>query len=450
MKKVLVTMCVMALAIALSAPAFAGSYTGGPDFKMRGWMKVEGTTADNMDFNEDAADGRSYAYSRFRYWLDTSFDKKYGGTMGWEYDYTWGTSPGYATKSNAGDGAYGNDNAGTGELKHAYVWFLIPGTKIKTTGGLQSHVVDPDVMMFGSNTDWWSWRFDIPLGKMGKVTAAWLKQSEGVSTNNNDDADYYYVNLNLGFSKAFRLGFYEVLLISQGTDGSVTQATAGGSQIDGGYIDWVGVHLAYTPGAFYLNFHGNYMTGELDENDSTLGAAAGESISISGYALLMRLGMKMKSGLRIGLRSWYFTGEDDDATKITRWLDPDAFFCPTEIAYTGGRFWSTSSGAPGAGTPGGTYAVGPEGFIPFTKQLSLMPSIYWINWTDADNDNRAFFGDDSSIGYEIDLLLTYKPYKKLEMNFLVAYLLAGSGVDSAANADGDNAYEIGYRVLYTF
>ncbi|NIO61532.1 MAG: hypothetical protein GTO35_02690 [Gammaproteobacteria bacterium] len=79
-----------------------------------------------------------------------------------------------------------------------------------------------------------------------------------------------------------------------------------------------------------------------------------------------------------------------------------------------------------------------------------MPSIYWINWTDSDNDNRVSPRDESSIGYEINLLLTYKPYPRLEMNALAAYLLAGDGVAPTATEDADNAYEFGYRVLYTF
>ncbi|NIO61533.1 MAG: hypothetical protein GTO35_02695, partial [Gammaproteobacteria bacterium] len=80
------------------------------------------------------------------------------------------------------------------------------------------------------------------------------------------------------------------------------------------------------------------MNGNLDENESTLGQARGDSIGISGYAFLAKVGVKLQNGFRIGLRGWYFTGEGDDLTEIKRWLDPDAFFPPSEIAYTGARF----------------------------------------------------------------------------------------------------------------
>jgi hypothetical protein len=330
---------------------------------------------------------------------------------------------------------------------------LIPNTKIKATAGLSGHVIDPDLIMFGTSPDFWSWRFDIPLGKMGSLTAAWLKHAEGSTTAASDDADHYYVSLKLGLSKVFNLGFYSNYLNAQSnasvkSDGSAEPVTLGGQQIAKGYVWWNGLYISWTPGMFYLDAHGNIMVGETEP--------AAVKIDLNAYAFLFKLGLKWDSGLRVGLRGWYFTGNDStDADKNSNWLDPTAFFCPTEIFYTGARFWTTGS-TPGSGNPGNTNAIGVDAFIPFGKTLNLMPGVYWVNWTEDDpayNNNVGPNIKESPLGIEIDVLLNWrpiKPVKNLVFNFLAAYVIADKGLDPSATKSSDDSYELAYRVLYTF
>jgi hypothetical protein len=413
MRKVLMLFLAAALVLAFSWPAqAAGKYLGAPDFKFRGWYAAWGTTNHNvLDFDDDIHDRGNFVFTRFRWWFDTSFEGKYGGTIGFEYNWFWGqdaASTAYVDTLNAMvintgfQGGHGDDLVDIERLRHAYFWFMVPHTPVKMTVGLQSMIIEPDIIMHGSNAVWWGIRGDVPIIKgLLNVSVAWMKQDEGANdpfalgtvdarVQNSDDSDYWWINITGALAKWLTYGTYHEWLHVRHNGYTSLDAGAGFRGL-GAFSDWAlatglpranldafegdyfwhGLHLSARFPWWYARLHGNYFWGDMEDRYASL------DVEPSGWAFVGRAGLTF-GPFEIGLKGWYFSGNDSDKDDPTdpewdRWASPDAFFTggAMEILYTGARQWAFGGGYVSSGVPGGSAFLGLESDWQVTKKLLL-------------------------------------------------------------------------------
>jgi hypothetical protein len=520
MRKVLTLFFAAVLVLAFSWPVqAAGKYLGAPDFKFRGWWAMWGWSNDNVvDFDDDRHDHNRAVYQRFRWWFDASFDGKYGGTFGMEMNWIWGVDAGENTIFRSGLGAledgdnfpqvdpgwpgvFGDDQVDINRLRHAYIWFMVPQTPLKVTVGLQSFILEPDIIMHGSNAVWFGVRADMPIIKgLLNVSAGWMKQDEGAGlAQNSDDSDYYFVNFTGALAKWLSYGFYHQWLHVRENGFTALDAPVYGNWRNGaGFHDvrqsflgthgdylWHGLHMSARFPWFYARLHGNVFWGDKDDDRIIFDLDRGQwrrapEDDPFGYAFVGRAGVTL-GPFEIGLKGWYFSGNDEvdalvdlnngglaDARRYddwNRWSSPDAFFAPFEIMYLGGRQWAQGNSMYVNG-PGGSAALCLESDWQVTKKL-LLDLLAGYIWATEKEDkpfqrhlsripNTALYNenDDLGLGFEVDLRATYKIYDHLSLDLVFAYLFADDGLDFADGEGGfeesDDAYELFWRLLYTF
>ena len=488
-KAFLVLICGCAIGLAFALPGQAedvGKYLGKADFNFRGWYMMIGNRSENIfDFEDTHAreDRAEWVFSRFRWWMDASFEGKYGGTIGLEWNWFWGQDASSAfynpathtitfTRGWRGAG-HGADLTDQGRMKHAYVWFLVPNTPVKVTGGLQTFAIDPDYLMWGTQGDWWGVRVDTPVIKdILNLTVGWLKQDEGSDRLGNlrplatkdpsDDTDAAYVLLTGNLLKWLNFGFYNKWqhVGKHGYDsfdpGEITLPVLGGrGNLDAGAGDyvWHGLWIDANPGIFYSRFHFNYFWGDMKDDHFN-------DVDPRGWAFVGRAGVKL-GPFSVGLRGWYFTGNDDDYNRATRTGDwkrwtggNDTFFAPFEIFYMGERQWQYASGM--SQNPGGTAALCLESSWQATKKLSFHFLGGYIWFTEKYDKFALTDNGKKGAGFEADLRATYKIYDNLSLDLVGAYFIADKGLDHFSVADptrrvgADDAYEVFWRLVFEF
>lgn len=515
MRKSLTILFAAALVLAFTLPVQAqqqapavGKYLGAPDFNVRGLFRAAGTSSDNVfDFDDDIHDARRLIWSQWRWWFDTSFEGKYGGTMGLEWNWFWGVDAGsvggqFPALTLPGGTARGQDSGEVPpnllRMKHAYVWFMVPGTPVKVTAGLQNWTIDPDLLMFAYQGDGWGIRADFPIIKgVLNATLGWIKWDEGrdifnsayggvtglavglTQNRDSDDSTFYLINLTGALAKWFTFGTYHVWL-HVGDNGSTrldwggwnfhapnvnTFAGLGGRRpfdaMSGDYF-WHGFHVSVNPGIFYSRLHFNYFWGNQDRrmNYNLLVPAQEEGdMDPSGWALIGRFGIR-PGPWSVGIKGWYFSGNDNDAfdpvnPEWDRWSSPDGYFAPFEIFYTGLRGAAINLNANYVMNPGGSAGLALEADWQVTKKL-LLDLIAGYIWATEEWD-KPFLTTlaDKGMGWEVDLRATYKIYSNLSLDLVGAYFVADSGLDhfnplTGVIKSGDNAYELFWRIAYDF
>lgn len=508
----------VALVLAFSVPGQAqdvGKYLGKADFNIRGDYWIAGGANDNnFDFDDDTHDARRYLYQRFRWWIDTSIEGKYGGTFGFEHDWIWGSnigSAGVTSNTAVGDVARGDDLNNT-KLKHAYIWFLIPGTPVKVTAGLQGFGgLEPNNIMYARD-DYFGVRLDAPIIKnVLNVSGWWIKLNEGEGSiltgstaspvnlhdfyggayhGDRDDADLYLINVSGALTKWFRFGQYNQWVhVAEGGQHWLDFASnssrqlggrAGAQMIAGDYL-WHGLWIAIEPtiGSLpvYFRAHGNYFWGRTREgNDDVPALPAGYApvLDPSGWAVLAHAGVK-PGPFDIGVRFAWFSGLDleDLATdgKWKGWSSVDAFHGQFELFEGGYKSWSQGWSTYTAAPRGHAY-LALDATWQTTKQLSLnlLAGYIWsTNWKDKPFASlfkpNGDWNKSKELGWEVDLTATYKIYPNLTLDLIGAYFFAGKGLDhvglagapgaattSWSNLPGgaDDAWELFWRLRYVF
>lgn len=500
--------CALVLAFALPGQAQnVGKYLGKADFNIRGDYWIAGGSNDNnFDFDDDIHDARRYVYQRFRWWIDTNIEGKYGGTFGFEHDWIWGsnvTQTGTTSNTAVGDVARGDDLNNT-KLKHAYIWFLIPGTPVKVTAGLQGFGgLEPNNIMYARD-DYFGVRLDAPIIKnVLNVSGWWIKLNEGEGSiltgstaspvnlhdffggayhGDRDDADLYLINVSGALTKWFRFGQYNQWVhVAEGGQhwldfGARTPQLGGryGAQMIAGDYLWHGLWIAIEPtiGSLpvYFRAHGNYFWGQTDEGDDDVPATPGGYLPVldpSGWAVLAHAGIK-PGPFDIGVRFAWFSGLDLEDLETDGewkgWSNVDAFHGQFEIFEGGYRSWS-QGWSTFTSAPRGHAYLALDATWQTTKQLSLNLLAGYIWSTNAwDKPVGALFepsGDwnrSKDLGWEIDLTATYKIYPNLTLDLLGAYFIAGEGLDHnlalgeglAARGGADDAWELFWRLRYVF
>jgi hypothetical protein len=550
MKRLLTLFFAGVLVIAFTLPVqAAGSYLGAPDFKFRMWLMNQGRNDDNVfDFEDERHDAHRHVYQRFRWWLDTSFEGKYGGTIGFQYDWIYGRdaysaskggSPGligtaFAPTVSLGSGGHGGrwgvqgDRTGgitvpSGDMavQDAYVWGFIPGTEVKMTLGLQGPIWDPDGFMFGTIGRYWGIRLDTPLIKgMLNLSAMWIKHDEGSPgptedswhgsgfgggpDRDSEDVDMLGVRISgTPLADWLDLGTYH-WWAHVGGNGLLFMADRipdfpdamlgrqGYAGLEGDYF-WHGFTASGTPwDMIYARVHLNYWHGSPDRSvNQVTGLVTEQDDDPDGFAVFGRAGVDVGGGLRVGIRGWYFSGNDDDWVDYENvassgaatgdpdyggWTAPDTYFWSGfELFYSGPRGWGTWDYQYSV-APRGTWAICLESDWQVTKRLLLDLLAGGIWYTDENDKHRTTmlnaagaanfaagnpagagnFNDEKFAGFEIDLRATYKVYDNLTLDLIGAYFITGDAMDSA-NQDvaddfwkADDAYELFWRLVYSF
>jgi hypothetical protein len=478
-----------ALILAFSVPGQAqdvGKYLGKADFNIRGDYWIAGGSNDNnFDFDDDIHDARRYLYQRFRWWLDTSFEGKYGATFGFEHDWIWGsnvTQTGYGPNAGVNDPARGDDLNNT-KLKHAYIWFLIPGTPVKVQAGLQGFGgLDPNNIMYARD-DYFGVRLDAPIIKnVLNVSGWWIKLNEGEGSiltgstaspynlydldptrnyhGDRDDADLYLIDIKGSLTKWFRFGTYHQWVhVAEGGQHWLDFASNASRQLGGrwgarmiaGDYLWHGLHFAIEPTIgglpVYFRAHGNYFWGMTDEGDNDVPAPVAGYVDVvdpRGWAVLAHAGVK-PGPFDIGVRFAWFSGADPTKRRWHGWSSVDAFHGQFELFEGGYKSWS-QGWSTYTGAPRGHAYVALDATWQATKQLALNLLAGYI-WATDDMDKpfaalikpNGNFNDSKELGWEIDLTATYKIYPNLTLDLIGAYFFAGKGLDhnfAAARAAG--------------
>jgi hypothetical protein len=481
--------CALVLAFALPGQAQdVGKYLGKADFNIRGDYWISGGSNDNMfDFDDETHDARRYLYQRFRWWIDTNIEGKYGGTFGFEHDWIWGsnaTQTGAKDNTAVGDVARGDDLNNT-KLKHAYIWFLIPGTPVKVTAGLQGFGgLEPNNIMYARD-DFFGVRLDAPIiQNVLNVSGWWIKLNEGEGSiltgstaspvnlfdtfpenkyhGDRDDADLYLINVSGALTKWFRFGQYNQWVhVAEGGEhwldfASLTTRQLGGRwgarMIAGDYL-WHGLWIAIEPtiGSLpvYFRAHGNYFWGRTDEGDDDVPASQkattvtlidkngaklpvvvspyGDVVDPRAWAVLAHAGIK-PGPFDIGVRFAWFQGADD-ITLGTTVVDKKPF---TTMQTNGARWngWSSVDA--------------------FHGQFELFEGGYkswqqgWSTYTGAPR-GHAYVALDA----------TWQTTKQLSLNLLGGYIWATNWQDKPfaalwkPNGNWNKSKELGWEVDLT-
>jgi len=475
MRKTLTLLFAAALVVVFALPAGAqqaqsalGKYIGAADFNVRGFSRFAGSVNNNQyDFDDDSADNHNYWWTRNRWFFDSSMEGKYGATLGFEWSAFWGQD----LKSMAG--SFGNPdypqtlqggvNSGRGEnlgdtlpnnwrLRAAYLWFFVPGSEVKVTGGLQSISLDPDNIMFANNEMYYGIRADMPIIKgVLNLSTGWLKQDMGKGFLANDSAgapiaftgsqmsrslapylgdqqnDMYFFNLTGSLNKWFNFGTYMLynnVREDGGTflDTSNPDSALGGRPqfwaLDGNYF-WNGAYIQLNPGIFYLSLHGNYFYADQKKYAKyTYGISAKQpkgaltatatpaegDMDPSGWAFIGRIGLRPPGPFRFTINGFWFSGNDDDVfdpdhPEWSRWSTPDGNFggYGQEVLFQTG-FFPQGGGTSQGYSPGGMAGISWQLVYQATKKLQLEHNLGYFWFTSADdkwrltNPNVAFIG----------------------------------------------------------
>lgn len=338
MKKWLVVVMAVALAMAMTVPASAE-----PNLSVTGEYTVSGWHADGVQSQNSGAlttddnDKRDYVYQRFR--VQPKFKASDNVSANLRFDFAegiWGQDQGFTT-ARAKTGSYGDI-----QVDRAYV--DVDTTWLKIRAGLQFFPLG-QTQVFRDNQP--GLQFDIKTGSPFSVRLGWIKVNEGGDLSDETDAvkdtDRYLVDL--GFKSDM---FYASLFGAAQTDSGVDEAA-------GNYEDepWVaGLRFKTDLGA--LAIHGELAQFGGDNGNNT--DYAGTQFNVNGM-------MKLGDNLKLGLDLIYSTAEDGGDEKLTYMGNP---FAAYDVRLGGSMGWDTmtygrangflfSSTPPGGPLPGDVF-----------------------------------------------------------------------------------------------
>lgn len=400
----------------------------------------------------------------------------------------------FASNPNASNRWSNKDTNYGVHIDIGYLEFLFPNTPVKARVGRMYYGLGNKIIL-DSNFD--GIQLDVATGA-GTLGLGWAKVSEGVdglSDNDNsdtggadaEDADLLMASFDgKAMNGALGWGVYGMYYNDRG-DGDLTTYMPNGIDYfrarftpNVSTLGVVGVKANYANADVGLKLQGefDYLTGTDDVANTTSGANQLLDINngdLSGYNLYLNasktLGPKADLGFVFGRGS----GDDDYGSgegNINR-LKTMGFFYITEV-------WEESIMPDEEGiTPQGLGAPNTRGYRELENTTILQGNLTfrpipkwrahaaysWIQatepirgWADANADgviSPAEFTDESSsdIGSEIDFLIGYKPYTRLDLVLRGGYMLAGDASQLLINgntANDENPWELKAMVTFSF
>jgi hypothetical protein len=423
MRKILLTLFALALVVAFTAPAYAA------DFKLTGFYRIRGFSANNLDKDDDTDDSSQGLDALIRPRFNTSVD---GGKIKAIWEIDWYENDGSAN-ANAVLGHNGGGRVGVGTNRWM-VDFAIPGSAFRARFG-RTDYTSPDKEIFDSAGA--SRKPGIALyGKLSKnmslsmfMFRAGASGSGGKVGAADENKDSYYAALGIKASPTVTLTPW----VAMHRDGL------------GKSLSYVALHAKAKVGIFGLSATGVSVGGDTTNK-------AGDVMDASGWAFLVRsaasLGkMKLMANLTMlsgddnmgdneeGNFSNLFPNGGDIASGVLISGRGNIFFVDANERIAGNQSNGKLNKTNGAviGELGLSYKV--------SKTFSMGAGIYVYNSAEADAD-----GDDN-FGTEFDVGMSWKIYSNLEMRAGFAYLAAG---DYGADNDQDDSWFTAVSLRHIF
>lgn len=447
MKKFIVILAALAVAVAFAAPAMA-------DVKLtsKGYMDVTGIYVKSNILDDSATheNEASNAYYQMEMLIDPVLhinDKVRIHARITVMNRTWNGSDVYA---NSAAGAYAGDYRAWSTGGHDFWWEYLYMSFPLATGTLYVGRMGGGTWAYAwqdyeDNRDRVKW-----IGKVGHVTIAalWEKLSEGdggafINTapaagdnfdENSSDVDAYALGAVVPFSKAviYRPLIYFIKYQDP------TSANGGNGEE---YIFMNGIGLNF--GVFKLDAEINYRWGT---RENWLGTGSDlDRAQLSGWAE----GTFMAGPAEIGLGIFYLEGEDSNDTgtgneRATLWgVQPE--FQPTLLLFS--EDMGLLFGA--AGVPNGTNAAGGlSGFeaaylkagFKLSDTMKLKGIFAYVNANEMIEGSKDGGGvADDHIGMELNVGFEWQFLPNIKYVIEGAYLMAG---DYFADTDGDAANDL--------
>jgi hypothetical protein len=444
MRKLLVLGLAAALVFAFTLPASALENQFGGYWRTRFFANVNFAGETNTDAGLDSEDQDYYVVdTRTRLYYTAILNENLKLVTKFEYDTEWGTGP-------LGDfGADGKEF----EIKNTYADFKVG--PLETKVGIMGTVLGRGFVM---DNDFSGLQLVHRATDAFWLRGTWLKENEGsIGKDTNDfDIDAYALEAGIQLGEAAFIQPYIVWRYSDdASDFNSTASSCTGacepepavvSTADEESIFWLGVDANFTLGSASIWASASYVTGDLDNKDSTLDQ------DVSGY--LLALGASMPVGpMGIHGQVFWASGDDDPADD-----DRDEFRGLTESYYWAEILgYGTFDAQLPAGSPGDSisniWAVNIGGSLKPVEKLTLKGDIWYAQLVEDESGPGAtaannYSGEDD-LGVEVDLVATYQLIEGLNLDLIGAYLFAGDAISTNGEND-DDPYEVGARLSLSF
>ena len=464
MKKRMVTLLALLVAVAIAMPAFAGV-----EMKYGGQFRTRWVSNDHFDGTDVRDDNRNYFDQRLRLYfffvasenlrLVTRFEV---GDITWGDDRTFPTSGGNARFGSGG--RVGADSVNV-ETKNVYVEFGIPTVPVKAKVGIQGiNLLDSWIVDDDFSAAVFEGKFTPVDVKIGYIAA----QNSSI-TDDDEDINSWFATVDYKYGPwAGSLLFYgqhsQETLVS--TDpfffnnntlftpvpSPITNRLPDGTTlpVDGNNLFDLGLNVTYKIDWLkaYVNFVKNF--GSVDFSNGT------QSIDYTGW--MIDGGVNVFCGpYTFNVGGFYTSGQDpneNDVTSFTYPLNTTKYFSEivgggildrdTPIAHT-----NTAGVADfewnGYGNPWNLWTVTAGAAWQALEKTKLSAS-YWYFGT--AEDVNSLNGTANDVGHEFDVYLTQGIVDGLTLDIVGAYLITGDAYTTAL--EQEDAYEVGARLQWSF
>jgi len=490
MRKILMALAVMVVAIAVSAPHIASAAA----LKVSGFWRYRGITQDNADRDDTKQpnDSKQFSDALIRpRWTFTSLKGKIVALYELDFDsgFEFATSASSSDRQSVGTNRYTLD-------------FAIPGTKARFRIG-KTDWISPDKEIMASagvnRIGGWGIR-----GKLSKSLRfeVWNTQINDGGAASSDDNDYFAgltwtspglkISPWIAWEKFNGVSATPFTDTSSTVDDSLTDAFVLNADSTERDIWYYGVNVRATFGKIKVNVSGVLEDGTLDfgrgVNAGTVGLAEGvrQDTDIQAYIILIRSWLDLGRGLKVGFYG-HFTPGDDDVTSATGDLgtQPDGKLTRFTAMKGGGacrltgpqlftrrRYNSVASGNAAESQclngDGGEKMNGAQVYeILFTYKVSKALTVkgnYSIirsaasrstidkNFNGIEDAGDDIFGDAKDVGTEFDAAVVWNIYKGLTTTMSYAHLFAGDYGKSAAagTRDLDDTWMLVWNLTHKF
>ncbi|OGP92635.1 MAG: hypothetical protein A2156_04575 [Deltaproteobacteria bacterium RBG_16_48_10] len=403
----------------------------------------------------------SYVESRARLKFDAIMGKELTGTIFFEADSaTWGdTSASFGSVSKNRYGVWGGDRPDL-EVKNIYVDAAVPYIPVPITfrAGLQPYGVRSNMFMYTDGTGITAAAKVDPFTIIGM----WAKALEGRLAN-SDDVDIYGGHINAkvdtltlgGYGMYFRMRTYPL--------SAVTATTPYGFSADlSSNMWWLGAYADGKLGPLMLNFDFVYDTGDVKSKSGL------PKVKYSGWASRLKLDFPWEA-FNFGVVGHYGSGADlrktdqfgvpgaavSDpvyagagavSTRVSSYVVPPGSetgsFSESEVffaSYVGGGFsgfgYTGDGGRMSRGSAGGvwlaklygSYKVAPE-FKVTLQGLYIGDTAAGGNTFGTSRNASGSLSNDSTIGWEFDMINEWQVYKNLSFKFGGGILFPGNAL----------------------
>lgn len=422
MKKLGLLALAALLVVAFTVPAAAIESEFGGYWRTRFYTNQNFTGEDQTE-----ADDFMWVDTRTRLYYTAIFHENLKFVNKFEWDAIWGTDP-------LGDiGADGQIL----EIKNSYADFNLGPMNFKV--GIQGGRIARGFIM----DDDFSGIQAAFKGDTFSIGGIWVKAWEGgMGKDANDfDVDYYGIIPSFNVGGMMKISPYFIYAMSDDaqnwTGARPTGVLSGTEELNLWYL---GADIDVDLDAFSLWFTGIYQGGDMDFVGGGSQDFAAYLAAIGGGA---NLGMFDVHGQFV-----YASGDDDAADDDWEqfWVPRGQSYYWSEIMGYGIFDWQVSNNSPADQV--GNVMFGNIGASVKPMDKLKVAFDVWAAWK-AEDVVTVKGNEESFLGTEVDLVITYQLVENLNLDLVGAYLFAGDATTLEADDDA-NPYEVGTRLSLSF